>query len=261
MEQHGNLTTFNVENVLRQNILNSEYYRKTCLGLSSWSEVIDEIYYNVSHVEPWMSGNARGPSTAFCLLYRLFQLKLDVEEIRATVDHSDSPYIRAVSPARRPAPPCILLHPGLTGFTAADWRFYLLPLCLGGLPVPPLRVRPQQPVELGGPVCPGLGGEAAGPQQRARPLAAPCPAPLPTKLTKIDLLLCLARCRSLLPARRASRSPWANTCGTCCLTRCELNCACWAGAAYLRMHCCPPAAARRCPPPSHCAQRRRAPGC
>ncbi|GFH15852.1 uncharacterized protein HaLaN_12160, partial [Haematococcus lacustris] len=43
-----------------------------------------------------MSGNARGPSTAFCLLYRLFSLGLSVGEVRQLVDHKDSPYIRAV---------------------------------------------------------------------------------------------------------------------------------------------------------------------
>lgn len=29
----------------------------------------------VQDVEPWMSGNARGPSTAFTLLYRLCQVR------------------------------------------------------------------------------------------------------------------------------------------------------------------------------------------
>lgn len=29
---------------------------------------------SVDNVEPWMSGNARGPSTAFNLLYRLCQV-------------------------------------------------------------------------------------------------------------------------------------------------------------------------------------------
>jgi PRP38 family len=70
LPQHGNLTTYNMENVLRSNIVNSEYFRDTCGKLVSWEEVVDEIYYSVSDVEPWMSGNARGASTAFCLLYR-----------------------------------------------------------------------------------------------------------------------------------------------------------------------------------------------
>lgn len=43
-----------------------------------------------------MSGNARGPSTAFNLLFRLAQLRPTSNEIRTMLDHADSPYIRAV---------------------------------------------------------------------------------------------------------------------------------------------------------------------
>ena len=50
----------------------------------------------VTHVEPWMSGNARGPSTAFCILHALFVLKLDTRQMRTMLHHQDSPYIRAV---------------------------------------------------------------------------------------------------------------------------------------------------------------------
>eukprot|EP00955_Chlamydomonas_euryale_P036190 350372-Chlamydomonas_euryale.AAC.3 len=96
MEQYGNTTTFNVENVLRQNILSSQYFERRCQSLVTWEQVVDEIYETVDHVEPWMSGNARGPSSAFCLLHRLFQLKLDANQIKGTLDHRDSPYIRAV---------------------------------------------------------------------------------------------------------------------------------------------------------------------
>ena len=50
----------------------------------------------VHDVEPWMSGNARGPSTAFNLLFRLAQLKPDARQVRQMLDHRDSPYIRAL---------------------------------------------------------------------------------------------------------------------------------------------------------------------
>lgn len=50
----------------------------------------------VDYVEPWLAGNARGPSTAFCLLYKLCELKPTEEEVRATINHEDSVYIRAV---------------------------------------------------------------------------------------------------------------------------------------------------------------------
>ncbi|EIE24993.1 PRP38-domain-containing protein [Coccomyxa subellipsoidea C-169] len=96
MEQYGNTATFNVESVLQKNIVNSEYYRDTCMKLGTWEEVVDEIYYSVQDVEPWMSGNARGASSAFCLLYRLFTLVPSKPQIKNLLDHTDSPYIRAV---------------------------------------------------------------------------------------------------------------------------------------------------------------------
>ncbi|KAI8475811.1 MAG: PRP38 family-domain-containing protein, partial [Monoraphidium minutum] len=96
MEIYGNPTTFNVENVLRQNITASDYYRNDCAALPNWKAVIDEIYEAVDHVEPWLGGNARGPSTAFCLLHRLCALRLSQDEVTATINHADSPYIRAI---------------------------------------------------------------------------------------------------------------------------------------------------------------------
>ena len=43
-----------------------------------------------------MSGNARGASSAFCLLFRLAQLKPTEDQVQELLDHGDSPYIRAV---------------------------------------------------------------------------------------------------------------------------------------------------------------------
>lgn len=84
-----------LEKVLCMNILSSEYFRDL-LKLKTYHEVIDEIYVTVTHVEPWMTGNCRGPSTAFCLLYKFFIMKLTVKQMHGLLNHSDSPYIRAV---------------------------------------------------------------------------------------------------------------------------------------------------------------------
>lgn len=74
MEQYGSTATYNMESVLRKNVVDSEYYRDTCMKLTTWAQVVDEVFYSVTDVEPWMSGNARGASTAFCLLYRLVRM-------------------------------------------------------------------------------------------------------------------------------------------------------------------------------------------
>jgi len=89
-----------MEKVLCMNILSSEYF-KELYRLKTYHEVIDEIYSCVEHVEPWMTGNCRGPSTAFCLLYKFFTMKLTVKQMHGLLKHPDSPYIRAVSSCDR----------------------------------------------------------------------------------------------------------------------------------------------------------------
>lgn len=72
------------------------YYKNKCLPLASIPDLIDEVYYSVTDVEPWLSGNARGPSTAFCLLHRLGGLRPTRADVATLLSHADSPYIRAV---------------------------------------------------------------------------------------------------------------------------------------------------------------------
>ncbi|KAL6993278.1 suppressor of rad53 null lethality [Sarracenia purpurea var. burkii] len=84
-----------LEKVLCMNILSSDYF-KELYRLKTYHEVIDEIYNQVDHVEPWMTGNCRGPSTAFCLLYKFFTMKLTVKQMHGLLKHTDSPYIRCI---------------------------------------------------------------------------------------------------------------------------------------------------------------------
>ncbi|KAK6917364.1 Pre-mRNA-splicing factor 38 [Dillenia turbinata] len=84
-----------LEKVLCMNILSSDYF-KELYRLKTYHEVIDEIYNQVDHVEPWMTRNCRGPSTAFCLLYKFFTMKLTVKQMHGLLKHKDSPYIRAI---------------------------------------------------------------------------------------------------------------------------------------------------------------------
>ncbi|MPC32731.1 Pre-mRNA-splicing factor 38B [Portunus trituberculatus] len=83
-------------------------------GLKTYHEVIDEIYYNVTHLEPWekgsrktsgqtgMCGGVRGVgaggivSTAFCILYKLYTLRLTRKQVVGLLNHADSPYIRGL---------------------------------------------------------------------------------------------------------------------------------------------------------------------
>ncbi|XP_069823575.1 pre-mRNA-splicing factor 38B [Dendropsophus ebraccatus] len=110
----GNEKTMNLNPMILTNILSSPYFKVQLYELKTYHEVVDEIYFKVNHVEPWekgsrktagqtgMCGGVRGVgtggivSTAFCLLYKLFTLKLTRKQVMGLITHTDSPYIRAL---------------------------------------------------------------------------------------------------------------------------------------------------------------------
>ena len=64
--------------------------------LPSFSAVVDEVFGRVSYVTPWSAGTARVPSTAYCLLFKLFLLRLTPEQIQELLDNKESAYVRAL---------------------------------------------------------------------------------------------------------------------------------------------------------------------
>eukprot|EP01068_Selenidium_serpulae_P001620 Selendium_serpulae@DN1766_c0_g1_i1.p1 len=88
-----NSTSYNVNNLLRENILNSEYF-KSLYPMKTFEEVVDEIYQYAKDAEPYCAGNNRAPSTLFCCLYKLMMMRLTERQMAALLNHEDSPYIR-----------------------------------------------------------------------------------------------------------------------------------------------------------------------
>ncbi|KAH6945782.1 hypothetical protein HPB50_009940 [Hyalomma asiaticum] len=87
----GNDKTMNLNNLILTNILSSPYFKVNLYKLKTYHEVVDEIYYNVRGV-----GAGGIVSTAFCILYKLFTLKLTRKQLVGLLNHCDSPYIRAL---------------------------------------------------------------------------------------------------------------------------------------------------------------------
>lgn len=50
-------------------------------------QVVDEIYSYCDHVAPWAPGTSRVPSSAFCLLMKLFTLKLTRPQMNEILVH------------------------------------------------------------------------------------------------------------------------------------------------------------------------------
>jgi len=112
----GNRQTMNLNPLILENIQQSPYFKNTLMQLKSYQEVIDEIYYNVGHLEPWERGTRKPPtmlggsramevrgvgaggvvSTPYCCLYRLFTMKLNRKQLYTLMDHPDSPFIRGL---------------------------------------------------------------------------------------------------------------------------------------------------------------------
>eukprot|EP00903_Cladosiphon_okamuranus_P018664 g17178.t1 len=92
---HGNDRTFNLNTLLAQTILASEYF-KGLAAITTYLEVVDEIYSYCDHVAPWAPGTSRVPSSAFCLLMKLFVMKLTRPQMNEILVHEDSPFIRAI---------------------------------------------------------------------------------------------------------------------------------------------------------------------
>ncbi|XP_046562051.1 pre-mRNA-splicing factor 38B-like [Haliotis rubra] len=110
----GNEKTMNLNTLILTNIQSSPYFKVNLFELKTYHEVIDEIYYKVMHLEPWekgsrktagqtgMCGGVRGVgaggivSSAYCLLYKLFTLKLTKKQLIGLITHADSPYIRGL---------------------------------------------------------------------------------------------------------------------------------------------------------------------
>jgi len=52
----GGTGEFGLNPMLLGNIVKSSYFQKICSEIADWNALVDEIYYSVQNVEPWMSG-------------------------------------------------------------------------------------------------------------------------------------------------------------------------------------------------------------
>jgi hypothetical protein len=48
--------SFHFNPVLLEKIVKSPYFQKCCRDITNWNSLVDEIYYQVNHLEPWVAG-------------------------------------------------------------------------------------------------------------------------------------------------------------------------------------------------------------
>mmetsp|Transcript_20427 Transcript_20427/g.30316 ORF Transcript_20427/g.30316 Transcript_20427/m.30316 type:complete len:106 (+) Transcript_20427:250-567(+) len=56
MQMWGSNESFNLNPMLLNQISSCPYFLKCCNELHDWNAIVDEIYYEVQHVEPWAAG-------------------------------------------------------------------------------------------------------------------------------------------------------------------------------------------------------------
>ena len=93
MPIHGDQATFNVNHLLRENITNSGYY-KDLFHLRFFDEIKEEILLRVTHAEAWQNQAASIPSSMFCCLYRLMNMRLSENQLSQLMNSKESPYLR-----------------------------------------------------------------------------------------------------------------------------------------------------------------------
>lgn len=55
----GNEATMNLNPLILANIQSSSYFKVSLFKLKTYHEVVDEIYYQVKHLEPWERGSRK----------------------------------------------------------------------------------------------------------------------------------------------------------------------------------------------------------
>lgn len=88
-------STCNINNMLYNNIMESEYFR-ALHELKTYHEVVTEINASVKHVEPWGTGTSRVPSSAFCLLMKFMVMKLTKRQMDGLLHTKGNPLVRAI---------------------------------------------------------------------------------------------------------------------------------------------------------------------
>ncbi|KAK6033872.1 PRP38 family protein [Cooperia oncophora] len=104
----------NLNGLVLENVKESYYYKNHLVEIDTAQQLLDEVFYKVKHLEPWekgtrkvqgmtgMCGGVRGVgaggvvSSAFCLLYRFFKVRLTRKQLISMINSRVSPYIRGL---------------------------------------------------------------------------------------------------------------------------------------------------------------------
>jgi PRP38 family len=73
----GDKSNYNVNNLLKENIHLSQYF-KDLFRIQTFEEMLEELDDKCKYAEPWAHAASAVPSSMFCLLLRLFMMRLSL---------------------------------------------------------------------------------------------------------------------------------------------------------------------------------------
>jgi pre-mRNA-splicing factor 38B len=101
MIENINTKNFNINPLIVERIYTSEFFR-SLMEYKTYHEVIDGIYNDVWHMEPWELGQARNPSPCFCYILKFCTMRLTRRQLNGLLDHKqisekgDNCFIRGI---------------------------------------------------------------------------------------------------------------------------------------------------------------------
>ena len=84
----------NFSDLLRTSILQNQYFKS--LVESKFEDLLEEVKDKVEQCSPWIIGANGVPSTLFCILYRLVQIKPTEKQVTKLIKFKANPYIKCL---------------------------------------------------------------------------------------------------------------------------------------------------------------------
>lgn len=92
----GDKNTWNISSLMRKNVFLSSYFNNELFHMKDLREIIPEMNKHIKSFEPWIPGTCNTPTSLFCILIKLFMLKLTEGQLRFLMDN-ENPFIKVTA--------------------------------------------------------------------------------------------------------------------------------------------------------------------
>jgi len=98
VEVWGNRRNYNIDPILHQNILMSDYFKYVNREVHSYQALATETIKECQHIEPYSGyGHRKLPSDAFCFMMKMCMMRVTEMQLKELIDPRSNVYVRAVA--------------------------------------------------------------------------------------------------------------------------------------------------------------------